>query len=150
MQNRKLLGRTVLRQPGMRRGKPTLTELSFFVCGFLVIVVGWLADLLRVAHRIRRGSRRARRHLESRRSADRAHALLPDAIGARRAAQDRHARGAVDPVIHQTSPATSLASTVYSCSFMAAGFAEISRYESLITIFSLTFWRNRITDGKPF
>jgi len=48
MQNRKLLGRTVLRQPGMRRGKPTLTELSFFVCGFLVIVVGWLADLLGV------------------------------------------------------------------------------------------------------
>src|SRR5206468_3258860 len=35
MQNRKLLGRTLLRQPGMRRGKPTLTELSFFVCGFL-------------------------------------------------------------------------------------------------------------------
>jgi len=32
----------------MRRGKPTITELSFFVCGFLVIVVGWLADLLGV------------------------------------------------------------------------------------------------------
>src|SRR5206468_3258859 len=108
------------------------------------------ADRLRVAHRIRRGSRRTGRHLESRRSADRAHALLPDAIGARRAAQDRHARGAVDPVIRQTSPATSFARTVYSCSFIAAGFAEIKRYESLITIFSLTFWRNRITDGKPF
>ena len=46
MQNRKLLGRTLLRQPGMRREKPTITELSFFLCGFLVIVVGWLADLL--------------------------------------------------------------------------------------------------------
>ena len=30
----------------MRRVKPTATELSFFVCGFLIIVVGWLADLL--------------------------------------------------------------------------------------------------------
>src|SRR6266704_2275479 len=30
----------------MRRTKPTATELSFFVCGFLIIVVGWLADLL--------------------------------------------------------------------------------------------------------
>src|SRR5947209_13762498 len=32
----------------MRREKPTITELSFFFCGFLVIVVGWLADLLGV------------------------------------------------------------------------------------------------------
>ncbi|HWM53632.1 MAG TPA: hypothetical protein VNP71_10790 [Thermoplasmata archaeon] len=32
----------------MRREKPTITELSFFVCGFLVIIVGWLADLLGV------------------------------------------------------------------------------------------------------
>ena len=32
----------------MRREKPTITELAFFVCGFLVIVVGWLADLLGV------------------------------------------------------------------------------------------------------
>src|SRR6266571_1961830 len=46
MQNRKLLGRTLLRQPGMRREKPTITELSFLLCGFLVIIVGWLADLL--------------------------------------------------------------------------------------------------------
>src|SRR5437879_13368873 len=30
----------------MRREKPTITELSFFLCGFLVIIVGWLADLL--------------------------------------------------------------------------------------------------------
>jgi len=30
----------------MRRAKPTATELSFFVCGFLIILVGWLADLL--------------------------------------------------------------------------------------------------------
>src|SRR6266498_1611370 len=30
----------------MRRAKPTATELSFFFCGFLIIVVGWLADLL--------------------------------------------------------------------------------------------------------
>ena len=30
----------------MRRSKPTATELSFFICGFLIIVVGWLADLL--------------------------------------------------------------------------------------------------------
>lgn len=30
----------------MRREKPTITELSFFVCGVLVILVGWLADLL--------------------------------------------------------------------------------------------------------
>ena len=30
----------------MRREKPTITELSFLLCGFLVIVVGWLADLL--------------------------------------------------------------------------------------------------------
>src|SRR5207244_2410784 len=108
------------------------------------------ADRLCVAHRIRRGSRRARRHLESRRSADRAHAPLLDAIGARGPAQDRHARGGVDPLIRHTSPATSFARTVYSCSFIAAGFAEISRYESLITIFSFTFWRKRITDGKPF
>src|SRR5213594_5158650 len=108
------------------------------------------AHRLRVADRIRRGSRRARRHLESRRSADRAPAPLLDAIGARRASEDREGRGGFDSLIRQTSPATSLASTVYSCSFMAAGFAEINRYESLITIFSLTFWRNRITDGKPF
>ena len=32
----------------MRRKKPTITELSFFLCGFLVIIVGWLADLLGV------------------------------------------------------------------------------------------------------
>jgi len=48
MENRKLLGRTLLRRPKMRREKPTITELAFFVCGFLVIVVGWLADLLGV------------------------------------------------------------------------------------------------------
>ena len=30
----------------MRRAKPTATELSFFLCGFLIIIVGWLADLL--------------------------------------------------------------------------------------------------------
>src|SRR6266571_3947534 len=30
----------------MRRAKPTATEFSFFVCGFLIIIVGWLADLL--------------------------------------------------------------------------------------------------------
>src|SRR6266446_1084204 len=107
-------------------------------------------DRLRVADWVRRGSRRARCHLESRRSLDGAHAHLVDAIGARRATKDREGRGGVDPLIRQTSPATSLARTVYSCSFIAAGFAEISRYESLITIFSLTFWRKRITDGKPF
>src|SRR6266704_957439 len=33
---------------GMRRQKPTITELSFFLCGFFVIIVGWLADLLGV------------------------------------------------------------------------------------------------------
>src|SRR3989442_1617390 len=33
---------------GMGRGKPRITELSFFLCGFLVIIVGWLADLLGV------------------------------------------------------------------------------------------------------
>src|SRR2546422_11712746 len=48
MENRKLLGRTLLRRPKMRRENPTITELAFFVCGFLVIVVGWLADLLGV------------------------------------------------------------------------------------------------------
>ena len=32
----------------MRREKPTITELAFFMCGFLVTVVGWLADLLGV------------------------------------------------------------------------------------------------------
>src|SRR5437879_11199807 len=48
MENRKLLGRTLLRRPKMRREKPTITELAFFLCGFLVIVVGWLADLLGV------------------------------------------------------------------------------------------------------
>src|SRR6266700_3201189 len=30
----------------MRRAKPTATELSFFLCGFLIIIVGWLAALL--------------------------------------------------------------------------------------------------------
>lgn len=30
----------------MRREKPTITEFSFFLCGVLVILVGWLADLL--------------------------------------------------------------------------------------------------------
>jgi hypothetical protein len=30
----------------MRREKPTITEFSFFVCGFLIILVGWVADLL--------------------------------------------------------------------------------------------------------
>ena len=47
-QNRKLLAGNHLRRPGMRREKPTITELSFFICGFLVIIVGWLADLLGV------------------------------------------------------------------------------------------------------
>ena len=46
MQSRKLLGRILLGRPEMRREKPTITELSFFLCGFLVIIVGWLADLL--------------------------------------------------------------------------------------------------------
>src|SRR5207244_13579908 len=48
MQNRKPFGRNELRRPRMRRERPTITELSFFVCGFLVIIVGWLADLLGV------------------------------------------------------------------------------------------------------
>src|SRR6266566_1141798 len=48
MQNRKPFGRNELRRPRMRREKPTITELSFFLCGFLVIIVGWLADLLGV------------------------------------------------------------------------------------------------------
>src|SRR5437870_13905114 len=104
----------------------------------------------RVAYRLCGGSRRARCHLESHRGADRALSPVLDAIGARRPTEDREGRGGFDSLIRQTSPATSLARTVYSCSFMAAGFAEISKYESLITIFSLTFWRNRITDGKPF
>jgi hypothetical protein len=30
----------------MRREKPTITELAFFVSGVIVIVTGWLADLL--------------------------------------------------------------------------------------------------------
>ena len=30
----------------MRRGKPTITELSFFLCGALIIFLGWVADLL--------------------------------------------------------------------------------------------------------
>src|SRR5207245_5198393 len=37
-----------LRRQVMRRGTPTITERAFFVCWFLVIVVGWLADLLGV------------------------------------------------------------------------------------------------------
>src|SRR2546426_561692 len=48
MQNRKPFGRNELRRPRMRREKPAITELSFFLCGFLVIIVGWLADLLGV------------------------------------------------------------------------------------------------------
>jgi len=30
----------------MRRAKPTITELAFFVSGVIVILTGWLADLL--------------------------------------------------------------------------------------------------------
>src|SRR5256885_14437625 len=48
MQNRKPFGHNELRRRRMRRKKPTITELSFFLCGFLVIIVGWLADLLGV------------------------------------------------------------------------------------------------------
>src|SRR5207245_11014665 len=32
--------------PRMRREKPTITELAFFVSGVIVILTGWLADLL--------------------------------------------------------------------------------------------------------
>ena len=30
----------------MRRGKPTIVEFSFFLCGVFILLVGWLADLL--------------------------------------------------------------------------------------------------------
>src|SRR5207247_1181948 len=55
-----------------------------------------------------------------------------------------------EPLTPQISAATSFARRRYSCSFIAAGFAEIRRYESFRTIFSLTFWRNRMIEGKPF
>src|SRR5438445_68746 len=32
----------------MRRAKPTITELAFFVSGVIGILTGWLADLLRL------------------------------------------------------------------------------------------------------
>jgi len=31
---------------GMRRTRPTITELAFFLCGVLIILVGWIADFL--------------------------------------------------------------------------------------------------------
>src|SRR6266487_569721 len=108
------------------------------------------AHRVRLADRRRRGRGSARRRLEVRRDRDRPRARLPLAIGTGIPPEGARARPGRGPLRRHTSPATSFARTLYSCSFIAAGLAEISRYESFSTIFSFTFCRKRIIDAKPF
>src|SRR5438128_2676026 len=73
----------------MRRTKPTITELAFFVSGVIVILTGWPADLNH------RGGRCARPDLENRGSPDGTLPGLVDAIRTGRTPQDgAHYRGA--------------------------------------------------------
>src|SRR6266508_3262379 len=105
---------------------------------------------VRLADRRRRGSGCTRRCLEVRGGLDGPRARLPLAIGTGVPPESARSRSGRRPLSRHTSPATSFARTLYSCSFIAAGFAEINRYESFNTIFSFTFCRNRIIDAKPF
>src|SRR3990170_813655 len=106
-------------------------------------------DGCRVAHRDRGGSGPARPLVEGGRGGHRNHPRLPHAWATRRT-DDGERRRESRPLTRHISPATSFARSLYSCSFIAAGFAEINRYESFSTTFSLTFWRKRITDANPF
>src|SRR5437773_781637 len=71
-------------------------------------------------------------------------------LGDRFPAATHAGRFAIGPMQRSISAATSFARSRYSCSFIAAGFAEIRRYESFRVIFSFTFCRNRMIDANPF
>src|SRR5437016_4084228 len=71
-------------------------------------------------------------------------------VGSGGSAATRASRFAVGPMRRYISAASSFARSRYSCSFIAAGFAEIRRYESFSVIFSFTFCRNRMIDANPF
>src|SRR5207237_10356591 len=88
--------------------------------------------------------------LETRRGPDNPRPRLSHAIRADGASPLGRGLRNPEPLTPQISAATSFARRRYSCSFIAAGFAEIRRYESFRSIFPLTFWRNRMIEGKPF
>src|SRR5947208_2207364 len=156
----------------MWRTRISMTELAFLVCGLLIIFVGWTADFLGVFEfasspgghgsgttfplrlfmtmfgvsfatigvgfenfpQILQDGDRAKRYIV-------AFLFLADGSLHLYAFNDH---------LGDLFSATFFARRRYSCSFIAAGFAEIRRYESFRTIFSLTFWRNRMIEGKPF
>src|SRR5436309_15475208 len=103
-----------------------------------------------MAHRRRGGGGAFGGRLETRRGPHDPRPRLSHAIRADSKSPLRRGLRGPEPLTRQISAATSFARRRYSCSFIAAGFAEIRRYESFRTIFSLTFWRNRMIEGKPF
>src|SRR5947199_10165947 len=103
-----------------------------------------------VAHRRRGGGGAFGGRLETRRGPYDPRPRLSHAIRADGASPLGRGLRGPEPLTPQISAATSFARRRYSCSFIAAGFAEIRRYESFRTIFSLTFWRKRMIEGKPF
>src|SRR5207244_12603421 len=103
-----------------------------------------------VAHRRRGGGGALGGRLETRRGPHDPRPRLAHAVRADSKSPRRRGLRGPEPLTRQISAATSFARRRYSCSFIAAGFAEIRRYESFRTIFSLTFWRKRMIEGKPF
>src|SRR5438046_7152860 len=103
-----------------------------------------------MAHRVRGRGGTSRDRLETGRTRHGPRPRVAPSIGPGVSAATRASRFAVGPMRRYISAATSFARSRYSCSFIAAGFAEIRRYESFIVIFSFTFCRYRIIDSNPF
>src|SRR6266480_592235 len=103
-----------------------------------------------MAHRVRGRGGTSRDRLETGRTRHGPRPRVAPSIGPGVSAATRASRFAVGPMRRYISAATSFARSRYSCSFIAAGFAEIRRYESFSVIFSFTFCRNRMIDANPF
>src|SRR6267143_357973 len=103
-----------------------------------------------LAGRGRRRGRCPRNRVEAGRGPDRPGPRVSSSIRAGGSPTIGSGRRGHESVRRQISPATSFARSRYSCSFIAAGFAEIRRYESFSVIFSFTFWRNRMIEANPF
>src|SRR5437763_8235244 len=103
-----------------------------------------------MAHRVRGRGGTSRDRLETSRTLHGPRPRVAPSIGPGVSAATRASRFAVGPMRRYISAATSFARSRYSCAFIAAGFAEIRRYESFSVIFSFTFCRNRMIDANPF
>src|SRR5216117_1494277 len=103
-----------------------------------------------MAHRVRGRGGTSRDRLETGRTRHGPRPRVAPSIGPGVSAATHAGRFAIGPMKRYISAATSFARSRYSCSFIAAGFAEIRRYESFRVIFSFTFCRNRMIDANPF